>query len=116
MGYPMTWRRLLNRSHFNEGDYESLPHEWLDYGTHTAWGLIERNATVDGLLGLMKTLESATQEQAERNSQRLKLFLGDLRRLERDTLDERYICLEIGRKIAVDPDVVAAVLKEWLAT
>lgn len=43
------------------------------------------------------------------------LLLGDLRRLEEDTVDEKATCLYISRKTGIDVETVAAVLKEFMA-
>jgi hypothetical protein len=114
MGYPMTWRRLINRNGLADGDYEAPPRYWMACGGAMNWAAIEQESA-EKLLALMRTIQEHRERDANAANNRLKLFVGDLRRLERDTLDEGFICQEIARRTGFDAEMVAAVLREWLA-
>ncbi len=47
--------------------------------------------------------------------QRVRNMMGDLRRLEKDALDERAICVHIAKETGTDAETVAAVLKEFMS-
>lgn len=115
MGYPMTWRRLLNRNHLGDGDYGESPQYWRLFVRGKP---VNREGFQEGvdIADVMQTMLDHQDEAAEQANARAAMFAGDLRRLERDTLDERLVCQEIARRLDFDPDVVAAVLKEWMAT
>jgi hypothetical protein len=84
MGYPMTFRRVVNRNGLNDGDYGKPPQTWSAYGGSDL-------------------------------SQKATLLAGDLRRLERDAVDENAICAHIAGKTGIDREIVAAVLKEFIS-
>jgi hypothetical protein len=46
---------------------------------------------------------------------RIRLLAGDLRRLEKDVVDENGICKYIAGRISIPEETVAAVLKEFVA-
>lgn len=101
MGYPMTWRRLIMRNQFIDGDYHTVPKYWkvmcnLDARDDAAMGEIRR-------------------EELYNIENRVKVFAGDLRRMEADMLDERSICMQIAHRTGLDKDTVATVLKEFYA-
>lgn len=112
MGYPMTFRRLLNRNGLTEGNYGHSG------GPSLPWQ-IQVNLTHPGLLEpdkLAVVQWPYAVDRLKRYESQAALLLGDLRRLESDTVDEGWICKTIASKTGVDPDTVAAVLKEWLNT
>ena len=110
----MTWQRLLNRNRLNTGDYTEVPEGWGTSGGATAWELLEKDSK-EQIIAFFKTVQAHRDEEAGRRNKQVMMFAGDLRRLERDALDEGYICREIARRVGADPELVAAVLKEWLA-
>lgn len=81
MGYPMTYRRVVNRNDLR-GDYGSkLTGVAFDAVIQNKWSLLQ----------------------------------GDLRRLEKDAVDERAICEAIALKLMLDKELVAAVIREFMA-
>lgn len=97
----MTWRRIINRNGLKGGSYTD-PGEW-------------------GVLVNMNTTEDVSMIPHYRNDLKrfevkAKAFLGDLRRLEHDALDEKDLCQTISKKSGVDSDIVAAVLQEFFNT
>ena len=54
-------------------------------------------------------------ERLRRYEESMRLLLGDLRRLEADAVDEAAICTYIAHRTGIDADIVAAVLKEFIA-
>jgi len=114
MGYPMTYRRILGRNRLGKGDYAvtpATPYPHVDFekdrcGFET-WAALER---------AYRSNFKWQQEYRMGVENARSLLLGDLRRLEDDTVDEGAICKVVAEKAGVDPEVVAAVLKEWMAT
>lgn len=102
VGYPMTLARWLNRNDLRDGGYDSLPARWALSPVVTA--------SSDPMV---QSLARAWGETAAARDSKMRLMLGDLRRLEADTLDERYINEEVARRTGVDRDTVAAVLKAY---
>jgi hypothetical protein len=96
MGYPMTYRRVLNRNGLADGDYDKLPQS----KAHLFSG----------------DLTFETLKRIQEMERLFRAISGDLRRLEKDSVDEKAICLLIAEKTGLAPDTVAGVIKEFLAT
>jgi hypothetical protein len=104
MGYPMTFRRVVNRNGLGEGDYSgNLPYQWSTRGVVPEAG----DPSVYQLPFLVERIRGY-----ERG---LHMLLGDLRRLEADTVDENTTCKHIASRTGIDVDTVAAVLKEFMS-
>jgi hypothetical protein len=111
MGYPMTFQRFVKRNALDQGGYlhgaAKLPLAWA----------IRVNIDQPGLLPpaeLPATMWPYVVERVKEYERQVGNVLGDLRRLETDTMDERACCTFIAARTGVDPDVVAAVLKEFI--
>lgn len=110
-GYPMTLKRVINRNQLQDGDYQTLPKQW--------WFLLQKPGPVDHLSAAqqIQTLASFYDHfinQLNNLEGKIKLLAGDLRRLERDAVDEDGICKYIAQKTQIDENTVAAVLKEFM--
>ncbi len=113
----MTFQRLLNRNGLQEGDYTSGLRELAAASEPTHVDLdAERCGFVDveALERAYRGLWDSYRVRHVYVSERLRLLVGDLRRLERDAVDERGICTHIVQRTGLAPDVVAAVLKEFV--
>jgi len=114
MGYPMTYRRLVNRNNLREAEYgATLSGHNTKLADELTADKFNEGVNIEDVL--RDTVRSLSQE-IDRMNAVWSMLSGDLRRLERDTTDESVICHEIARKVGIDADVVAAVLKEWMAT
>lgn len=96
MGYPMTWQRILNRNGI------SFDKDSASFTPGSGWNLSGHTAPVLVL-------------EISRAQSSCRALIDDLRRLTSDTVDERWICDEIYRRTGIEQDVVAAVLKEFMA-
>lgn len=116
MGYPMTWKRVLNRNGLVDGDYGQAPSRYqirvnihedpqrvLSYTTGKSETIAEHMAP-----------DWIKRIQEYENSS--KMLAGDIRRLEQDAVDEGSLCQEIARRSGVDKEIVAAIIKEFLNT
>jgi hypothetical protein len=92
MGYPMTWKRFINRNSLQEGGYANAQLTGANLDSMTGW-------------------PGDAMRQA---SQRFRMIMGDLRRLEQDVVDEKAICNQIVSRTGIDKDTVAAVLKAFM--
>jgi hypothetical protein len=111
MGYPMTFRRVMNRNGLQDGDYTTPPERHARR--------VITNATEATLQSEQETLIGRAPHWAKRveeYEQVFKMLAGDLRRLERDAVDEYSICQRIAARTGINADVVAAVLKEFIGT
>lgn len=113
MGYPMTYRRVLNRNHLATGSYEAVPQWWPSGMGPVAWDLVGDDDR-ERLLGVLHTFHSTHKSYQDAIDHKLRLLAGDLRRLESDTTDENAVCKDIARRTGVGADVVAAVLLAWM--
>lgn len=107
MGYPMTITRVIHRNQLSDGDYDKSPlHR---YYFKPVWDerFQDEKLLLDVIAGLTKTVNDVNSA--------FRMLAGDLRRLERDVLDEDAICKLIAQRTNVDPDSVAAVLKEFMS-
>lgn len=105
MSYPMTWQRVVKRNGLEDGDYGVTPTA-IHYDV-----AVNKNPADDG----EPMVAQVRREALVRLTGRFQNLAGDLRRLERDSQDERATCKYIAARIGVDEDTVAAVLKEFLA-
>lgn len=101
MGYPMTYQRVLNRSRIADGDYSTPP---------SGWRVINTDASASAL-----QMADYWRKGLEGAEAQFKSLCGDLRRLERDAIDEGAICKVISDRTGIDAETVAAVLKEFMA-
>lgn len=114
MGYPMTFQRLLNRNRLSQGDYD---HQSLAPYPHV--GLDEPLCGYQDVAALERAYRTQfriTNDERLTAKSRLNMILGDLRRLERDAVDEGTLARVVAEKAHLDLDIVAAVIKEFLAT
>lgn len=107
MSYPMTFKRLINRSGLVDGDYGMVPQR-LAAGVN----LKDRGLTSQDEFDQL--MAPYYRERIESYMAWAKRFAGDLRRLELDAVDEEATCKHIADRTGVDPDVVAIVLKEFM--
>jgi hypothetical protein len=113
MGYPMSFRRFVNRSGLAEGGYMDTPHPRVNLAAHMA-SPEAFNAGVD-FTEVMRSTAANYAQEIERLYRWQGILLGDLRRLEHDAMDEQAICVQIAARTGVDREVVAAVLKEFIS-
>lgn len=104
MGYPMTFRRFVNRNGLAEGTY--------DYERQREFRVAPES---EGRLEVWRTLARSAYDDLNARINRHNMLLGDLRRLEKDSVDEAATCRYIADRTGIEPDVVAAVLKEFIA-
>lgn len=108
MGYPMTFDRFVKRNGLADGDYGTPPHRWR----------FRLNVDSPGL-ATMEELRNAqwpeVGKEVKEGEARIATLAGDLRRLEQDATDESALCLHIASRTGLTADVVAAVLKEFIA-
>jgi|SRR5579885_1140114 len=102
MGYPMTWKRVINRNGLHDGNYRDVPRNWRS-GTNC-------NPLDDGA----PSVSAARRESLMRLEERAASLAGDLRRLEIDALDEKEICTYISHRTKIDSGTVAIILKEFM--
>jgi hypothetical protein len=110
MGYPMTWQRVLRRNGLDDGDYTTSPTR------HRA--NVVADGTTSTLVSEDETKLARFDDVANRVGQYEQAFrslAGDIRRLERDAVDEGAVCRLLAQRTGFAPDAVAAVLKEFLA-
>ena len=108
MGYPMTFRRVLNRNGLTEGGYSVTPTPRVSIPTPVRpWEEMDAS-TVAMAFGHLLT-------EAERANSWDRMLRGDLRRLEFDAVDENAICKHIAERTGIDTETVAAVLKEFIS-
>jgi hypothetical protein len=109
MGYPMTFKRVVNRNALQDGDYTTPPvrhsKRVVMYGSHTS-DVSEDEAKLARYDHLAKRIEE--YEKA------FQMLAGDLRRLEQDAVDEKGICTYIAHRVGLASDDVAMVLKEFV--
>lgn len=108
MGYPMTFKRVLHRNRLDQGDYGTklIP---VNTSTDVAPRVPNDGSDFKGLH--IRFLS----DEIDKANQIWSTLCGDLRRLERDAVDEAAICAYVAKKIGIDPEIVAAVLKEFIA-
>lgn len=112
MGYPMTYQRVIKRNRL-EGDYGTRM-SGMNTKPYDREMLKEFNPEVDRIEVLLSHASMLGKEIDSLNS-RWGVFMGDLRRLEQDAVDENAICAQIASRTGIENSVVAAVLKEFLA-
>lgn len=107
MGYPMTFKRVVQRNNLVTGDYDTSP-KYHSY-SNPVWDKQYQNEEL--LLDIIKHYT----ETVNRLNDYFKRLAGDLRRLEHDVVDEDALCSLIANRTKIEPDVVAAVLKEFMS-
>lgn len=95
MGYPMTWKRVVNRNHL-----EKDSPEWLAYKTTS-------------ILPEHEELVSHWNKAAEGFNLKVRILMDDVRRLQRDALDEVVIASRIASVTGIDKAAVATVLQAF---
>lgn len=109
MGYPMTFQRFVKRSQLERGDYSiDLDVPWTTY----YW---PRGYVKDAFSEELRREFDRQNGEREELGRKLKLLTGDLRRLEKDATDENAVCKYIAFRTGIDVEIVAAVLKEFIA-
>jgi hypothetical protein len=108
LGYPMTWQRVVNRNRLAVGDYDNAGDHAARVNLHNKGGLYDDD-TFYSQVGPFYV------ERIKGYESQMKSILGDLRRLEKDTVDEGEIAKHIASRTDIDVDTVAAVLKEFIA-
>lgn len=103
MGYPMTYRRVISRNSLPEGDYESIP--------HSLQTCVNVNPKDDGYADIGQV----RRERLLQYEGQFRSLCGDLRRLERDAVDEKAVCEGIAMRTGIDVDTIAAVLLEFFS-
>jgi hypothetical protein len=112
MGYPMTFQRVLKRSHLEDGDYKVVPDDNRVYPAKNQYRVETTNP--EWYEDLLKKEINRLSNELIRQENRRNLLLGDLRRLEKDTADENSIAKQIGFRTGISADLVAAVLAEYI--
>lgn len=98
----MTFKRFINRNYLH-GDYgDSKVTANLDHA-----GAMSTDE-------FLQVLAPHWLSELKRQQNLWSLVLGDLRRLEKDTVDENYICAAISRQTGIDVNDVAAVLIAYM--
>lgn len=115
MGYPLTFQRLLNRNNLQDVDYGSKLS-----GVNTGPGrtmldvtAADFNEGVDFVHLLKKDIKLLYQE-IDRVNQKWSMLCGDIKRLQKDAVDEAAICNHIAHETGLNVEMVAAVLKAWM--
>lgn len=108
MGYPMTFKRVINRNRLAKGDYGKP-------GDHD----LKVNVDRPGLATKEEFVRMVHPHLVKRLQEYQDSYMalqGDLRRLEEDTKDENPfgVCGYISQRTGVSADVVAIVLKEFM--
>lgn len=118
MGYPMTFRRVLHRNGFVDGDYTDPPERHRLRVNIDEPGLMTK-ANGDPAFAddaeFFVAMGSIWRERLKTYDTALRALSGDLRRLEQDTVDEGSLCQQIVLRTGIDADTVAAVLAEFMA-
>ena len=79
----MTFQRVLNRNKLADGNYENVPTEWAHHGpTYIS------KEKVDALYPASRVYDQWKSDNDYLN-RKLALLAGDLRRLEKDMVDEK---------------------------
>jgi len=107
MGYPMTYRRVINRNHLAEGGYDVA----RGGEPHREFRIVP---DAQERLEVWQTLARSAYDELNRMIDQRNFLIGDLRRLEEDARDEQAIASYIAQRTGVDVDTVAAVLKEFI--
>ena len=108
MGYPMTYQRVVNRNQILKGgDYAQAPLIVFHAPTIMPDYIDDPNVN--------KRAFEAAREELERANSMIRMVNGDLRRLERDAVDENATCVRIAQRTGIDEETVAAVLKEFFS-
>lgn len=118
MGYPMTFRRFLHRNGLDRGDYtDGGDYRNLLRPTLQPFPAKERflGCTDERYVEMLHEHIDLLGKAIKGWDQWRQQILGDLRRLEADSRDERALCQEVARSVGVDVEIVAAVLQAFIA-
>lgn len=108
----MTYQRVIKRNRLSDGDYQQPPAAWHSSGT----AIVDpQTLEKDALIHVIDFWKKAINDQAASFNGRLGQLAGDLRRLERDAVDEGSVNAYIAERTGLDREVVAAVLKEFIS-
>ena len=110
MGYPMTYQRVIHRSELAEGGYDDKTQ------MVGSWPLPGPERFDEGVdyVGVVMDAARHYRDDLERMQGQRRMLLGDLRRLARDTIDESATCRAIADRTGTDPEIVQAVLREFM--
>lgn len=97
MGYPMTWRRVIQRNGIE------APGIWD--------AMVNISADVDASV----SVSAVRRERIVCYADQVRLLRDDIRRLIQDSQDETAVCAQIYRRTGLATDIVAAVLKEFFS-
>lgn len=103
MGYPMTWKRVKARNSIINTDVDT----WK----------VSMPTTIADIRDIGATLYEYAKENVDRVNIQLMLLRADIARLELDAIDEAEYgqTWTIARNTGIDPDVVATVIRHFLA-
>lgn len=114
----MTFRRVINRNGltgkpteiYGETGYSAKISLWDTDSIRKVYGYPNNDGS--NIVGFtMKQL----CDEIDKINQKWGLLMGDLRRLEMDAVDESAISKQIATRTGLDPEVIAIVLKEFMA-
>lgn len=112
----MTYRRVVNRNGLATGDYGARI-STMNVGpgeTMVDLSPDDFNEGVD-FIEVQRRHIADLYNEIRRIDGCWSALLGDLRRLERDAVDEKSVCAYVAQRTGIDAEVVAAVLKEFIA-
>lgn len=115
MGYPMTWQRLMNRHRLAFGDYDTDGEPGrVAYAVGVEFPGNEAFLPEVDYVEVLRKHSEEQRLELVRQAMNWRSLLGDLRRLEKDAVDEGAICRYVAQETGVDADVVAAVLLSFM--
>jgi hypothetical protein len=117
MGYPMTFRRLVARNGLQDGGYGKPPGDWSNFTTELVSASFDKPLCgmkdTEALEEAYRSLWKFKNEERKQLHSKISALAGDLRRLERDSIDEQaivdYIIHRLGYEI--NRDDIAAIIR-----
>ena len=109
MGYPMTYQRVIHRNRLHEGGYDAER-----VGPFTVAEQSIADMTDEARAALFRHMAETQHERIVSMVRARNLILGDLRRLEVDSIDEGATVAYIANRTEADPEIVTAILREFL--
>lgn len=109
MGYPMTYNRVLCRNSLG-GNYTKVRQYIQPDGT---WINTEKNADGSHVVHYANTEMMPGYTEATLNYDPRLMIAGDLRRLEKDSVEPGYRRTQIAKDAGVDEETVVKVLKAF---
>jgi hypothetical protein len=110
----MTYQRVVNRNHLNEGGYGDPGRHAINVNLGPDGYDHREDPNGDAFTAAIFPHAATRLRDYERA---FTMLLGDLRRLEHDAVDENVngVCGYIAQRTGIESEVVAAVLKEFMA-